>query len=175
MSAPAEAKSAGSNAWVETLKTFTYALVIALGVRTLLYQPFSIPSGSMKSTLLVGDYLFASKFSYGYSRYSLPFGLIPFKGRLFGAEPKRGDVVIFKLPRDNATDYIKRVIGLPGDEISRARSNSMHPQCRVARSIRVSTFGKMRVTTASIPRAVGCRSSDSLSRASSTNASSKAG
>jgi signal peptidase I len=117
MSAPAEAKSAGSSAWAETLKTFAYALVIALGVRTLLYQPFSIPSGSMKSTLLVGDYLFASKFSYGYSRYSLPFGLIPFKGRLFGAEPKRGDVVIFKLPRDNATDYIKRVIGLPGDEI----------------------------------------------------------
>src|SRR5262249_43804719 len=79
--------------------------------------PFNIPSGSMKSTLLVGDYLFASKFAYGYSRYSFPFGLIPVKGRFFGAEPQRGDVVIFKLPRDNATDYIKRVIGLPGDEI----------------------------------------------------------
>jgi signal peptidase I len=117
MSAPAEAKRAGSSAWGETLKTFAYALVIALVVRTFLFKPFSIPSGSMKSTLLVGDYLFASKFSYGYSRYSLPFGLIPIKGRIFGAEPQRGDVVIFKLPRDNATDYIKRVIGLPGDEI----------------------------------------------------------
>jgi signal peptidase I len=117
MSAPAEVRRAGGSAWSETLKSVAYALAIALVVRTFFYQPFSIPSGSMKSTLLVGDYLFASKLSYGYSRYSFPFGLIPFKGRLFGAEPKRGDVVIFKLPRDNTTDYIKRVIGLPGDEI----------------------------------------------------------
>jgi signal peptidase I len=113
MHAPAEA----SGGWRETAKTVTYALVIALMVRTFFYQPFSIPSGSMKSTLLVGDYLFSSKFSYGYSRASFPLGLLPIKGRWFGAEPKRGDVVIFKLPRDNETDYIKRVIGLPGDEI----------------------------------------------------------
>jgi signal peptidase I len=86
-------------------------------VRIFFYQPFNIPSGSMKSTLLVGDYLFVSKLSYGYSRYSFPWGIIPFKGRIFAAEPKRGDVVVFKLPRDNETDYIKRVIGLPGDEI----------------------------------------------------------
>ncbi len=86
-------------------------------VRTFLYQPFNIPSGSMKETLLVGDYLFVSKLSYGYSRYSFPFSLIPFEGRIFAAEPKRGDVVVFKLPRDNSTDYIKRVIGLPGDQI----------------------------------------------------------
>jgi len=107
----------GAGAWRETLKNIAYALVIALAVRVFLYQPFNIPSGSMKSTLLVGDYLFASKLSYGYSRYSFPFGIISFSGRLFGSGPKRGDVVIFKLPRDNSTDYIKRVIGLPGDEI----------------------------------------------------------
>ena len=71
----------------------------------------------MKETLLVGDYLFVSKLSYGYSRYSFPFGIVPFNGRIFGAEPKRGDVVVFKLPRDNDNDFIKRIIGLPGDEI----------------------------------------------------------
>jgi signal peptidase I len=107
----------GGGAWRETLRTIVYALVIALIVRTLFFQPFNIPSGSMKPTLLVGDYLFASKFAYGYSQFSFPFGLVPIKGRMFGAEPKRGDVVIFKLPRDNTMDYIKRVIGLPGDEV----------------------------------------------------------
>jgi signal peptidase I len=86
-------------------------------VRVFFYQPFNIPSGSMKSTLLVGDYLFVSKLSYGYRRSSFPWGIVPFNGRVFGAEPKRGDVVVFKLPRDNSTDFIKRVIGLPGDEI----------------------------------------------------------
>src|SRR5262245_30270687 len=110
-------KKTDDGGWRETLRTIVYAVAIALVVRTFFYQPFNIPSGSMKATLLVGDYLFASKFAYGYGRYSFPFGLIPFKGRLFGTEPQRGDVVIFKLPRDNATDYIKRVIGLPGDEI----------------------------------------------------------
>src|SRR6516164_741681 len=115
MSTTPETRSKGIGDWRETVKTIVYALVIALVVRTFFYQPFNIPSGSMKQTLLVGDYLFASKFAYGYSRYSFPFGLIPVKGRFFGAEPQRGDVVIFKLPRDNATDYIKRVIGLPGD------------------------------------------------------------
>jgi len=116
MSTPAEAKARESG-WRESITAIAYALVIALVVRTFFYQPFHIPSGSMKSTLLVGDYLFASKFSYGYSRYSFPFALIPFSGRLFGSEPNRGDVVIFKLPRDNSTDYVKRVIGLPGDEV----------------------------------------------------------
>ena len=117
MSVPAAASKTGHGAWRETVKTIGFALMIALAVRVFLYQPFNIPSGSMKSTLLVSDYLCASKFSYGYSRYSFQFGVIPFQGRLFGSEPKRGDVVIFKLPRDNATQYIKRVIGLPGDEI----------------------------------------------------------
>src|ERR1041385_1350310 len=96
--------------WVETLTIVIEALAIAMLVRTFLYQPFNIPSGSMKETLLIGDYLFVSKLSYGYSRYSFPWGLLPFEGRIYGSAPKRGDVVVFKLPRDNSTDYIKRVI-----------------------------------------------------------------
>lgn len=105
---------------VETLVVIVQALLIAFVVRTFLFQPFNIPSGSLKPTLLVGDYIFVSKYSYGYSRYSFPFGdTIPFipSGRILASEPKRGDIAVFKLPRDNATDYIKRVIGLPGDKI----------------------------------------------------------
>jgi signal peptidase I len=103
----------------ETIKTLVYAVVIALFIRTFFYEPFSIPSASMVPTLLVGDYLFVSKFSYGYSRYSLPLGLplIPGPGRLFFRSPQRGDVVVFKLPRDPSIDFIKRLIGLPGDRI----------------------------------------------------------
>lgn len=101
----------------ETVKIIIQALLIALVIRTFLFQPFNIPSGSMIETLLVGDYLFVSKYAYGYSRYSFPFGIVPIDGRVFGSEPDRGDIVVFKLPRDNATDYIKRVIGLPGDRI----------------------------------------------------------
>ncbi|MBI1207604.1 MAG: signal peptidase I [Azospirillum sp.] len=101
----------------ETLRTVIYAVVIAFGVRTLAYEPFNIPSGSMIPTLLIGDYLFVSKFSYGYSKYTIAFGAPLFGGRLFGAAPQRGDVAVFKLPRDNKTDYIKRIIGLPGDHI----------------------------------------------------------
>jgi signal peptidase I len=101
----------------ETVKIVIQALILALIVRTLLFQPFNIPSGSMKSTLLVGDYLFVSKYAYGYSRFSLPLGLNLFPGRFWSAPPLRGDIVVFKLPRDDSTDYIKRVIGLPGDRI----------------------------------------------------------
>jgi len=101
----------------ETLKTVLIAVLIALGVRTVAYEPFNIPSGSMIPTLLVGDYLFVSKFSYGYSRYSLPFSLPLIKGRIFYSEPKRGDVMVFKLPTDTSIDYIKRIIGLPGDTV----------------------------------------------------------
>src|SRR3954451_8826329 len=101
----------------ETSRAIVQALLIAVVIRTLLFQPFSIPSGSMKATLLVGDYLFVSQFSYGYSRYSLPFSLPLFSGRIFASEPKRGDVAVFRLPRDTSVDYIKRVIGLPGDRI----------------------------------------------------------
>ncbi|HVI50292.1 MAG TPA: signal peptidase I [Candidatus Sulfotelmatobacter sp.] len=102
---------------VETVKTVVYAVVIALFVRTVAYEPFNIPSGSMIPTLLVGDYLFVSKYSYGFSRHSLPLSLPLFSGRVFERQPERGDVVVFKLPTDNRTDYIKRVIGLPGDHI----------------------------------------------------------
>src|SRR6266850_4253003 len=101
----------------ENGRVVVQALLIALVIRVLLFQAFSIPSGSMKATLLVGDYLFVSQYSYGYTRYSLPFSLPLFSGRIFGSEPKRGDVVVFRLPRDDSIDYIKRVIGLPGDRI----------------------------------------------------------
>jgi signal peptidase I len=117
MSVDSEARKVGDSGWRETVKIIVHALILAFIVRIFFYQPFNIPSGSMKETLLVGDYLFVSKLSYGYSRYSFPLALIPFNGRIFGAAPKRGDVVVFKLPRDNATDFIKRIIGLPGDEI----------------------------------------------------------
>src|SRR5690242_16822533 len=101
----------------ETVRVVFHALLIALVIRTFLFQPFNIPSGSMKATLLVGDYLFVSKYSYGYSHYSLPLSPPIFSGRIMGSMPERGDVVVFRLPKDDATDYIKRVIGLPGDRI----------------------------------------------------------
>ena len=105
MSLQTNANKATDSGWRETIKIVVHALILAMVVRIFFYQPFNIPSGSMKETLLVGDYLFVSKLSYGYSRYSFPWGIIPFKGRIFAAEPKRGDVVVFKLPRDNSTDY----------------------------------------------------------------------
>ena len=101
----------------ETVKTVIIAVAIAMLIRTVAYEPFNIPSGSMKPTLLVGDYLFVSKFSYGYGRYSLPFGLPLVPGRVMFTEPERGDVVVFKLPTDRSTDYIKRIVGLPGDKV----------------------------------------------------------
>ena len=94
-----------------------HALIIALVIRTFLFQPFNIPSGSMIPTLLVGDYLFVSKYSYGYTHYSLPFSPPLFSGRILGGEVHRGDVVVFRLPKDDSIDYIKRVVGLPGDRI----------------------------------------------------------
>jgi len=101
----------------ETIRTVFYAIILALAIRTFAFEPFNIPSGSMRPTLLVGDYLFVSKYSYGYSRHSFPLSFVPFSGRVYFDAPQRGDVVVFKLPRDNKTDYIKRVIGLPGDTI----------------------------------------------------------
>src|SRR5512132_4553098 len=101
----------------ETIRVVIHALIIALVIRTFLFQPFNIPSGSMKATLLVGDYLFVSKYSYGYSHYSIPLSPPLFSGRVFGSEPARGDIVVFRLPKEDSTDYIKRVIGLPGDSI----------------------------------------------------------
>jgi signal peptidase I len=101
----------------ETLRVVVHALIIALVIRTFLFQSFNSPSASMESTLLVGDYLFLSKYSYGYTHYSLPFSPPLFSGRIFGSEPKPGDVVVFRLPSDDSIDFIKRVIGLPGDRI----------------------------------------------------------
>jgi signal peptidase I len=106
-----------SSGLLENAKTILYAGLIAIGIRTFLFEPFNIPSGSMIPTLLVGDYLFVSKYSYGYSRFSFPFSPPLFSGRIFGSLPTRGDVAVFKLPRDNSTDYIKRIVGLPGDHI----------------------------------------------------------
>ena len=101
----------------KTIRTVVYAILVALAIRTFAYEPFNIPSGSMRPTLLIGDYLFVSKYSYGYSKHSFPLSLMPFSGRIWSDAPERGDVAVFKLPRDNKTDYIKRVIGLPGDTI----------------------------------------------------------
>jgi len=106
-----------SGTLVENIKTIVYAGLIAIGIRTVAFEPFNIPSGSMIPTLLVGDYLFVSKYSYGYSKYSLPFSPDLFDGRIFASLPERGDVAVFKVPRDNATDYIKRIVGLPGDRV----------------------------------------------------------
>ena len=105
-----------SSSAMETFKTMVYAILIALVVRTFLFEPFNIPSGSMKPTLLVGDYLFVSKYAYGYSQWSFPWGIVPLQGRIFGRLPERGDVAVFKRPGENV-DYIKRVIGLPGDHV----------------------------------------------------------
>ncbi|WP_126978444.1 signal peptidase I [Frigidibacter oleivorans] len=101
---------------VETVKTVVYALLIAGIFRTLFFQPFWIPSGSMKDTLLIGDFLFVNKMAYGYSRYSCPFSICPISGRILASDPERGDVVVFKHPA-NGTDFIKRLIGLPGDTV----------------------------------------------------------
>jgi signal peptidase I len=116
MSVSAEGKRQ-EGGFAENARVLVQALLIALVIRSLLFQPFNIPSGSMKGTLLVGDYLFVSQYSYGYSRYSLPLSLPLFSGRIFGTAPERGDVAVFALPTDTSTDYIKRVIGLPGDHI----------------------------------------------------------
>ncbi|HEY8580529.1 MAG TPA: signal peptidase I [Beijerinckiaceae bacterium] len=111
------AKNPNENSLGETVKVIIQALLIALVVRTVLFQPFNIPSGSLIPTLLIGDYLFVSKYSYGYSKHSLPFSPDVFSGRILATPPKRGDIAVFKLPRDGSTDYIKRVIGLPGDKV----------------------------------------------------------
>jgi len=111
------------NFLIENIKTLFYALVIAIVIRSLIIQPFYIPSSSMEPNLLVGDRLFVTKYSYGYSKHSFPFSPPIFKGRFLFSEPNRGDVIVFKTPADNRTDYIKRLIGLPGDKIQFIDSN----------------------------------------------------
>lgn len=110
-------KEGGLSELIEIVKTVVYALLIALVLRVLLFQPFTIPSASMDPTLLEGDYIIVSKFAYGYSRHSIPFSPPVFDGRVFERVPQRGDIIVFKLPRDGRTDYIKRLIGLPGDRV----------------------------------------------------------
>jgi signal peptidase I len=102
-----------------TLYVLTTAVpfALAIAIRTLLFQPFNSPSGGMRPTLLVGDYFFVTKYAYGYSHYSLPFSPRLFAGRIFASQPRRGDVVVFRLPKDDTTDYLKRIVGLPGDRI----------------------------------------------------------
>jgi len=105
------------NKIIDNIKTIFYALIIALIIRSFLFQPFYIPSSSMEPNLLIGDRLFVSKYTYGYSRHSLPFSPKIYNNRILGKTPKRGDVIVFKTPADNRTDYIKRLIGLPGDSL----------------------------------------------------------
>ena len=111
------------NIIIDNLKTLFYALVIAIIIRSLIIQPFYIPSSSMEPTLLVGDRLFVTKYSYGYSKHSFPFSPPILNKRMMFTEPKRGDVVVFKTPADNRTDYVKRLVGLPGDRIQFINSN----------------------------------------------------
>jgi signal peptidase I len=103
--------------FLETVKTVGWAVVIAVCIRSLLFEPFTIPSGSMVPTLLVGDFVFVSKYSYGYSRYSFPFGVVPIPDRVLKGEPTRGDVAVFRLPSNPSENYIKRLVGLPGDRV----------------------------------------------------------
>lgn len=125
MTSNAKDESAGQGGAVsetiEIIKTVVYALLIALVLRVLLFQPFTIPSASMEPNLYQGDYIIVSKYSYGYSRHSIPFSPKIFSGRLFFHAPTRGDIIVFKLPNDGRTDYIKRLIGLPGDHIQVTR------------------------------------------------------
>lgn len=137
MSEDAKNRETKEGGFWDTVKVLVEALLIALVIRTFLFQPFNIPSGSLIPTLLVGDYLFVSKYSYGYSKHSFPFSPDLFNGRVWSAEPKRGDIAVFKLPKDNSTDYIKRLVGLPGDRIQMIDgvlhiNNTPVPRVRVA-------------------------------------------
>lgn len=110
-------ESSFAQSFINNLKTVFWAILIALVIRSLWLEPFRIPSGSMYPTLKVGDYLFVTKYTYGYSRYSFPLGLPLFEGRIWYDAPERGDVVVFKFPQNTHTDFIKRIIGLPGDKV----------------------------------------------------------
>ncbi len=132
-------KKKKSGLFGETVRTVIYAVLLALVIRVFAYEPFSIPSGSMIPTHLIVDYLFVSKFSYGYSRHSLPWSLPIIDGRIMAGQPERGDVVVFKLPADNKTDYIKRVIGLPGDKIQ-VKGGILHINSKPVKREKVGEF-----------------------------------
>ena len=123
------------NFLIENIKTLFFALIIAVIIRSLFIQPFYIPSSSMEPNLLVGDRIFVTKYSYGYSKHSFPFSPPIFRGRFFSSEPQRGDVVVFKTPADNRTDYIKRVVGMPGDKIQFIDSNLYINNSEILKSI----------------------------------------
>jgi signal peptidase I len=152
MSVPAQSpkskRSTVAKEGVELVKTILFALLIALALRTLVFQAVTIPSGSMEPNLFAGDYLIISKYSYGYSRYSIPFSPPLFKGRLFAKSPRRGDIIVFKLPRDPKIDYVKRLIGLPGDRVQ-VRSGVVfingEPLKRQARGVGVTAIGHVDV------------------------------
>lgn len=134
---------------VDTIKVVIEALLIALVIRTVLFQPFNIPSGSLIPTLLVGDYLFVSKYSYGYSKHSIPFSPNLFSGRVWSSPPRRGDIAVFKLPSDGSTDYIKRVIGLPGDKVQMIEgrlyiNGKLVPRERVTDIVSSDVYGRER-------------------------------
>jgi signal peptidase I len=163
---PQSEKTEIKNALRENVKTFIWAAIIAVLIRSLLFQPFNIPSSSMKPTLLIGDFLFVTKFSYGYSRHSFPFSPNLFSGRMVADVPERGDVVVFKLPADNRTDFIKRVIGLWRAKKSArlsimfrgwatARSANIVKPCPMGSAISRSTRLKMGPPT--IPAFLQCR------------------
>jgi len=126
------------NFLTENLKTIFYALIIAIFIRSIFFQPFYIPSSSMEPNLLVGDRLFVTKYSYGYSKHSFPFSPNIFSGRIIYNQPKRGDVVVFKTPADNRTDYIKRLIGLPGDTVQFIDGNLFINENQVLKTIKSS-------------------------------------
>ena len=145
-STPASRPQSAFGELLEIGKTVVYALLIALVIRVFLFQPFTIPSASMEPTLLQGDYIIVSKFAYGYSRHSMPFSPPLFSGRILGRTPQRGDIIVFKLPRDGHTDYIKRLIGLPGDRIQLRQgvvylNDRPIPRQELAPSTEVSPFG----------------------------------
>ena len=135
--------------WWEMGKSVIIALAIALVIRTILFQPFTIPSGSMEPTVMPGDYVIIDKYAYGYSKFSLPIAVPLFKGRLFDRTAKRGDIIVFKLPRDNHTDYIKRLIGLPGDKIQVSQgvvyvNGKAFPRREISPGVETGPFGEPR-------------------------------
>lgn len=132
-----KSRSGGGNETFEIIKTVFFALLIAFVLRVLLFQPFTIPSASMEPNLYEGDYIVVSKWSYGYSKHAIPFSPPVFEGRVFAREPERGDIVVFKLPRDNQTDYIKRLIGLPGDRVQMI-NNVLHINGEPVRDVVIS-------------------------------------